>query len=225
MITIDQNIALLTVGEAAVKNSKWADYANYCFDREKGLRKNAFAHLEKFLQTAEQWTLDEKIDFVKFLFPFCENFPQADYGPFPQPLSEKLIKPTLTAWCSTEQTDSTPFRWFGRYYRNETHLFRALELNPSDDLARQTLIRRWIYGINYSVHHLPEYYIGNPEEDVQLGEGIKDQIRQLTTSEMKEYWTKNLEEGLELVRNYIEWKSSQHANFEKWGKENNKQTG
>ena len=48
MIAKDQNIALLTVGNSALKNADWTDYANYCFDREKGLRKEAFKHLDKF---------------------------------------------------------------------------------------------------------------------------------------------------------------------------------
>lgn len=224
MIAKGQNIALLTVGNSALKNSKWKDYANYCFDREKGLRKNALKYLEIFLKSTENWTFEDKVDFIKFLFPFFENVEDADYGGFPQPLSEKLIKPTLMSWCNIEQIDNNPFRWFGRYYGSEEHLFKALELNPADDLARQVLIKRWAYNIYYSIHHLPEYYIGNPFDDIELGEKVKNQIQQLTNSELKEYWTNYLEEDLEFVRNYIEWKVSQHSNFEKWGQENNKKT-
>ena len=140
MIAKGQNKALLTVGNEALKNADWADYAKYCFDREKGLRKEAFKHLDKFLKSTEAWNLEKKIDFVKFLFPFFENLEEADYGPFPQPLSDKLVKPTLTTWCDKEQIDNNPFRWFGKYYRSEEHLFKALEINPTDDLARQTIL-------------------------------------------------------------------------------------
>jgi hypothetical protein len=225
MITKDQNIALLTVGNSALKNPEWIDYANYCFDREKGLRKESFKHLDTFLKSTENWSLDKKIDYVKFLFAFFENVQEADYGPFPQPLSEKLVKSTLTAWCDTEKIDSSPFRWFGKYYRSEEHLFRALEINPADDLARQVILGWWTYNIYYSVHHLPEGYIGEPFEDMKLGEKIKEQIQQLTILELREHWTKELEEDMELVRNYIDWKTSGHSNFEKWGKENKRQTG
>lgn len=222
MIAKGQNIALLKVGNSALENSKWTDYANYCFDREKGLRKSAFNYLEKFLKSTETWTLEDKIEFAKFLFPFFENVEDADYGPFPQPLNEKLIKPTLASWCEIEQIDNNPFRWFGSYYGSEEHLFKALELNPTDDLTRQVLIKRWTYNIYHSVHHLPEYYIGDPSDDIKLGEKAQEQIEKLTTLELREYWTKYLEEDLEFVRNYIEWKVSQHSNFEKWGQENNK---
>ena len=50
MITKEQNTALLAVGNAALANEDWADYADYCFSREKGLRKQAFTYLNKFLK-------------------------------------------------------------------------------------------------------------------------------------------------------------------------------
>jgi hypothetical protein len=225
MIAKDQNIALLTVGNSALKNSEWTNYANYCFDREKGLRKEAFRHLDIFLKSTENWTIEKKIEFVKFLFPFFETVEDADYGPFPQPLSDKLVKPTLIEWCQTEKVDGNPFRWYGTYYRSEEHLFKALEINRADDLARETIINWWSYNIYYSVHHLPESYIGEPFDDIKLGEKIKEQILKLTKLELKEYWTTELEEDLELVRNYIDWKTSGHPNFEKWGQENKRLTG
>lgn len=225
MIEKEQNTALLTVGNAALKNAAWKDYAHYCFDRETGLRKEAFEHLDKFLKTTETWTLEQKIDFVKFLFPLFENVQEADYGPFPQPLSNILLKPTLITWCKKEKTDGNPFRWFGKYYRSEEHLFKALDINKADDLARQTILSWWTDNLNYSVHHLPEGYIGEPLDDIKLGEKIKEQIQKLTTAELREYWTQELEKDLELVRNYIEWKKSGHPNFENWGHEIKKQTG
>ena len=49
VIANDQNKALLTVGNAALANPGWTAYANYCFAREKGLRKEAFRQLDNFL--------------------------------------------------------------------------------------------------------------------------------------------------------------------------------
>lgn len=225
MIGKNQNIALLTVGNSALKNADWTDYADYCFAREKGLRKEAFIHLNKFLKLTEHWTSTKKIEFIKFLFSYFDTVDEADYGPFPQPLSEKLIKPALAKWCENEKFDATPFRWYGKYYHSEEHLLKALEINPEDDLARQTILGWWTYEIYYAVHHLPNYYIGEPSYDIKLAEKVRAQILLLTKSELREYWIKELEEDLELVKNYIEWKDSGHFDFEKWGRENNKQTG
>jgi hypothetical protein len=225
MIAKEQNIALLTVGNSALKNSDWTDYANYCFAREKGLRKDAFRHLDIFLNKTESWTTESKIEFVKFLFQFFDTVEEADYGPFPHPLSDKLVKPILIKWCATEKTDGNPFRWYGKYYNSEDHLFKALEINPSDDIARQILLGKWTYNIYFSVHHLPEGYIGEPHEDILLGEKIKEHIAKLTTQELRQKWTKEAEEDLELVCNYIEWKTSGQEDFEKWGQANKKRTG
>ena len=49
------------------------------------------------------------MEFVKFLLPFFETVDEADYGPFPQPLSEMLVKPTLEYWCENENLDERPF--------------------------------------------------------------------------------------------------------------------
>jgi len=225
MINGDQNNALLTVGNAAWQNPAWHEYALYCFDREKGLRKEAFEHLARFLATAKDWTFTAKVDFVKFLCPFLEDVPEANYAPFPQPLKETFIKPVLLAWCGTEQKDSTPFRWYGRYFDSEEHLLKALERMPSDDAAREILIKRWIYELYFSVHHLPHGYAGEPAEDMKLCEKTVVYIEQLASAERRKYWMKELEEDEELVRNYIQWENSGHADFKLWGMENNKKVG
>ena len=45
MISKSQNEALLIIGNAATKNKQWLQYAQYCFNRDKGLRKDAFENL------------------------------------------------------------------------------------------------------------------------------------------------------------------------------------
>ena len=141
------------------------------------------------------------------------------------PLSDKLIKPTLEEWCDIEIIDHRPFGWFGKYYKSEAHLFKAIELNPEDDLSRETILNWWTYTIYYSIHHLPEGYIGNPSDDLQLSEKIEEQISKLTKPERKEYWTYKLNEDLEIIENYLEWAKSGHPDFANWGKENNKKVG
>ncbi|HUC83438.1 MAG TPA: hypothetical protein VMR70_21175 [Flavisolibacter sp.] len=213
---------MLTVGNAALANAGWTAYANYCFAREKGLRKEAFRQLDNFLLAAQKWTGEQRIEFVKFLFPFFETVEEADYGPFPQPLSEKLVKPTLEDWCKKENSNEQPFRWYGTYYRSEEHLFKALAINPNDDLARQRLLTRWMNTIDFAIHHLPEGYIGNPKDDLDLAEKIQHHINQLTDAALIREWTNQLKEYVEIIRNYIEWEQSGHSSFEQWGRENNK---
>ncbi len=224
MISQNQNSALLIVGNAALRNVEWKLYSSYCFAREKGLRSEAFKHLESFLKSTSRWTVEDRREFVKFLFPYFEEVEDADYGPFPQPLSEMLVKPTLEEWCKDKVSDSLPFRWYGIYYGSEEHLFKALELNPKDDIARKTLLSRWAYNIYYSVHHLPQGYIGDPYEDLKLSEKIYNNIALLQNEEQRKKWKEDVDEDMELVKNYIEWERSKTSSFKEWGLENNRKT-
>jgi hypothetical protein len=140
VLTKEQNRALLEVGNASLGNPEWTSYADYCFAKEKGLRKEALSHLERFLQEASKWNFDERISFVQFLFYLMDKVDESDNGPFPNPLSEKLVKPTLEVWCSIEAEDPRPFRWYGKTYRSKDHMLRALEIDPADDRARLTLL-------------------------------------------------------------------------------------
>lgn len=162
---------------------------------------------------------------MKFLFSKIETVKEANYGPSPQPLSEKLVKPTLEEWTKTEQDDSAPFRWYGKYYRSGEHLDKALEINPYDDQTRIIWLNWLTYNIYYAVHHLPDGYIGDPMEDLETAKVIQEHIYKLTDDDQRDYWQKELDEDLELVKNYLEWKASGHPDLKKWGIENNRKVG
>lgn len=224
MIASDQNKALIIVGNAASENPLWLDFADYCYKREEGLRKAAFIHLEKFISSALLWSEIEKIDFLKFLFPYFENLEDANYVAFPHPIKEQLLRPVLLAWCEKEQMDSTPFRWYGRYFANEDYLLKALNINPEDHQARETLINRQSYQIYYSIHHLPDYYLGDVDFDKALMDKLREDI-QLLPDDRKVHWIEYLAEDFEILENYLEWRHSGNPTFEEWGMQNNKKVG
>lgn len=225
MIAKDQNIALKKIAKEALKNPLWESFAKYCIDRERGLRKQAFKELDDFIILSKKWTFKSKVEFLEFLFTLFEAVKEAEYVAFPQPLSEKLIKPTLEEWCYTEKLDNRPFRWFGKYYKSQEHILKALEIDSKDDLSREAILSCWSYDIYFSLHHLPEGYIGDPQKDLKLIEKIKQHISLLVNIERKKYWTKEIEEDLELIKNYLEWKFTGHSNFKEWGEENHKSVG
>lgn len=222
MITNEQNTALLNIAHLAKQNEAWQAYANYCTLREQGLRKASFEQLNTFMKQSKEWSLEQQIDFVEFLFPLIDVMPDVEAGAMPQPLSQQLLQPTLQAWCAVEETDSAPFRWYGTYYRDMDSLIKAIAINPADDAARAKLINWKMDVLYYSIHHMPEGYLGNPEEDLVFAEEIRALIHGFTNKEKIDFWTRDLEDDLELTRNYIAWKASGHANLKQWGEENNK---
>lgn len=225
MIADSQNKALLIVAEKAKLVEKWNKYYHYCILREKGLRKASFAVLSEFLNEVKQWNYEEKKAFVIFLMALCDVVPDADYGPMPMFLRQSLIKPTLLTWCEQERLDSAPFRWLGHYFSEIQYLYKAVEIDVSDDKARSYIVSFLVGHIDYATHHLPDYYIGEPKEAVKLAEEIQMHTKQFTKEEQREYWTRELAEAMLLVNSYIEWKSSGHPNLALWGKENNRVVG
>jgi hypothetical protein len=71
-----------------------------------------------------------------------------------------VVYPVLQAGLSTGTNDAYSL------------LREALRRNPSDDLARVRLIELIIGDAEFSCHHLPHCYIGEPKDDVaRLAEG------------------------------------------------------
>ncbi len=204
MIAQSQNEALRVVGLAAVEVEAWKPYAAYCLLREQGLRKQALGRLGEFLTGAARWSDEEKIRFVDFLLPFAETVRDADYGPLPFPLMEKLIKPALELWCARESENSNPFRWYGRFYHSKDHLDRALDINPRDDKARTVLIKWGIDALWYDTHHLPDYFIGDYNKSLKLADSLRNHIGQIADDRARKHMTAELIDYAELVENYAE---------------------
>lgn len=136
--------------------------------------------------------------------------------------STRVMSVGFLLWCAREPQDARPFRWYGRYYRDRAYLLRALALDPSDDDAREMLLGGWLYSLYYAVHHLPDGYIGNPADELALGDLVREHIQQFISPGKQAYWTDELESDLELVRNYVTWKDSGHPNLVQWGTEQGK---
>jgi len=225
MTAKEQNTTLLVIASEASKINSWKDFSKYCFEREKGLRKSAFQNLSNFIGVANGWPVHGKIEFVNFLLPYFDIVDKSDFRALPENLSEGLIKSTLETWCDFEVANPNPFRWYGQYYKSEKHIFKALEIDPSDEKARRILIRWWTYEISFSLHHLPEGYIGDPERDLLLVDNLKEQILLLKDEEEKQFLINELELDLELIKNYLEWEKSGQDNFETWGLQNKRRVG
>ena len=65
---------LTEAGNHSLVNPAWAEYGQFCELLEKGLRKEAFAHLESFIESAARWSLSEKKQFVSWLYSFAYSW-------------------------------------------------------------------------------------------------------------------------------------------------------
>jgi len=71
---------------------------------------------------------------------------------------------------------------------------------------------------------LPDFYIGNYKDNIELIEKIKEQISLLKNEELQESVLNNLKIDVEILTNYKEWRETENSDFAKWGKEKQKRT-
>jgi hypothetical protein len=175
----DFNI-LAEASRIASGNPDWDEYAKYCELLEKGLRKDAFSYLSKFIESSSDWSFVEKKEFVSWLYHYA--YPKRFLNQLlPHPLREKLLEPTLAEWVCREPKNSEPLRWIG----GVEQLREAIKLNPADEIACYRLADVVFGYVDYAIHELPYGYIGNPEDDLGLLREVEATISGISDAEIR----------------------------------------
>ena len=151
----------------AKREGAWLEFSRFCEFRAQGVRAAAMKHLSGFLLAAAHWSLEERLAFSKWVLWRSRTF-HDDRVVLPHPLRTKLLIPTLQSWVETSPGEAETYLWLGllRCDDPSRHLERAIELDPSCELARLTLTNWIISGIEYNQHELPSFYINDPVEDL-----------------------------------------------------------
>ncbi len=209
---------LRTVAIEAAKNPDTVLYSEYCELREKGLRKEAFQKLTQFINRACTWDLDKRFYFVDWLENIRYNNEEI-YDLIPHPLYQMLVQPTLLEWIETNPDDPAGYRWLG----DIDSLRKAVSISSHEQIAREKLIDDLIHKVGYSVHHLPEGYIGDPSEDLTILNEIKTLITSIEDIVLIEKFDGQYADLHELVKSYFDYtQSSGVQSFEMWAISNNR---
>jgi hypothetical protein len=64
---------LLELAAEASKSPEWADYTAFCVSRERGLRREAFRALERFIASLESTPFYERQRFVSWLMHITDD--------------------------------------------------------------------------------------------------------------------------------------------------------
>src|SRR5687768_8236357 len=73
---------------------EWADYAAYCTEHERGLRRKAFSILERFISQMEGAAFSKRKRFVGWLLHRLD-LSNDSHMLAPYPLRQRVIEPTL----------------------------------------------------------------------------------------------------------------------------------
>ena len=219
MITKDQNKACRIVGEEALLNTEWQEYGKYCLNREKGLRKKAFTHLDSFLKLTLSWDFSQKQSFVQWLCDKMDTISNADYGPYPTPLLKKLFSPVFDEWIEKEPNNAKPYSLKAQYAADFDSYYDAIKIDPNNQRARLALARECIHAIWYSTHHLPEYFIGKEEEMLAKASEAEEHIAFLSDGPLKDDVLNDLCIEVQLLRDWMQFKSEGVSDFDQWCKD------
>ena len=199
-------------------------FADYCRLREKGLRRESFAALRRFLDEARGWPWDKRTRFVDWVLTFQRGHPAA-HELMSEPLMSGLVLPTLEEWCAREPGNPVAWRWRGSFSQDEPSeaaLLRAIELDPREQIARELLIDRRLWRLDYCVHELPQGFLGNAEEALTDLSEVERLVEGLDPSHgPRPEYAKELLEYRELIQSYLDFKrSGSPFQFAQWADAN-----
>lgn len=216
MIAKQQNVACKAVADQAAMNPLWADYSTYCLLREEGMRQEAFNRLSRFIDSAAKWDFAEQKEFVLWLCGLMDSVRDADYGPFPQPVRDRIFRPFFDAWISREPTNDDALVLKARYLGDHWDYAAALAVNPDNQRARRALALDCIGDIDHATHHLPEYFIGEPRELKQVAEQAREHIGQITDPQVSALLTAELAASEGLLNDWIAYQQAPIGGFDDW---------
>lgn len=183
---------------AAATVSTWPEYTRYCHETDRGLRHEALAALEAFISSMEQASFQNRRAFVSWLLTFSHDRGGSERL-IPHPLKVRVIEPTLSEWTLLEPSCAEPHRWIG----DKENLEIALNLDPSDQIARKKLIIEILRYIEYAGHHLPSGYLGDAKADLVTLNRIEELLQGVDDTEFKDHLSSDVEEERAAIKEYI----------------------
>jgi hypothetical protein len=186
------------VAADASTSPEWTDYAGFCSEYERGLRRQAFTTLERFVSSLARAPFVERRRFVSWLLQRADGR-DGRHMLIPYPLHVRIVEPTLLEWTLVEPRCSEPDRWLGGY----EHLKHAIELQPDDELARRKLLGLLLGKVGFSTHELPVGYLGKAREDLESPREAEELLRGLSSDEVRREFAEQIEEERRLIQEYF----------------------
>ncbi|MBS1810219.1 MAG: hypothetical protein JST84_18805 [Acidobacteria bacterium] len=154
---------LREVGETYLRKPNYEAFANYCFLKEKGIKKAALGAMNEFISAAQEKPLKSQREIAVELASLGFENPHI-HQLIPHPLQQYLIT-ILKAWSTEENASAIPARWLGCMSGDLAEFERALEIDPTDAISLTMLVKAKLNTVDYQTHHLAEaQFIGEVEE-------------------------------------------------------------
>lgn len=189
----------------AGRHPMWQAYAEYLRLRGIGLRRDALATLNGFIETSAHWPFEEKLRFAQWIAR-QNDLPVNNNNLLPPPLIKRWFAATVDAYLA-QAPDSSEAHFLcamlvvcaigsrppGTKTPNMLDLLeRAVELDPGNAKARKAFIEWTHYFVEGDQHELPWGYIGAVDKDLGAVETALAMLPAIAPSR----WRDEMQEGL-----------------------------
>ena len=207
---------LLQVAGALESVPQLAPLAEYCRLRERGLRKQAFAALRKFLSDAKTWVPEHARERVVTIVELHARIPKA-HTFMSNPLWEQLVLPVLETWVRECPADIIPMRWLGLLKRNTEYLRSALAILPEDIPVRRKLVDLALADVEFATHHLDEtVFLGSVDDAAAALREAGEWLNAATPVEMFADLRQNFEHLNQVLLDWKAYQAAPDGSFPQW---------
>lgn len=203
------------IASHAAQDERLVEFAKYCRFRSQGLRRQSLGVLDAFVRKVLAWPEHEQWQFVDWLWRTQLRSPSV-HQLIPHPLMTRVVLPVLHRWVSAEPNNATPYRWLGFATRDMSHFRNAVEIDGSDDIARTAIIEGIVGQIDYSCHHLPEFFIGSPQEMLEIADEAARLVIGLRDAQTATRLDAELKHARQQVVDWLEFQGSGEHDFDEW---------
>jgi hypothetical protein len=175
---------------------EWADYAAFCEEYGRGLRRKAFTILERFMSHSERAPFAERRRFVSWLSRIADRR-KGRHRLIPHPLQVRVVEPTLLEWMAIEPHRAEPHLWLGGY----DHVKRAFELEPDSQLARRKLIILVWARVDFESYELG--HLSNIEKDLATLSEVEGLLDGLSNEDDRLRLVADLAEDRRLIKEHL----------------------
>jgi hypothetical protein len=154
--------ALASLASAFSNDARLLPLCRYYELRRQGLRRQAFAQLDTFLEQASSWETSHRRAIALCTLDAFWRISEA-HELLTEPLRRRFLEPVLQEWLAADPESPVAFRQLALLRRNRDLLEQALERDPSDVQVRLALAARLVDGLAYATHELPYGLLGDRE--------------------------------------------------------------
>jgi hypothetical protein len=180
----------------------WADYAAFCEEYERGLRREAFSILERFISSMERAPFAERRRFVSWLSERTDRR-EGRHMLIPHQFYVRVVEPTLLEWTAVEPLCSEPHLWLGGF----EHVKCAFELKPDNQLARRKLLLLIWGRVDFKAYEMG--HLENYDQDMATLSEVEELLKGLSNEEDRLSLAADLAEDRRFIEDHSRRQSGQ----------------